>query len=431
LPEVSSSDYVHEPQPSQARESSSREDALQSRPAVTVNEIGEYISHHSCERRFKLAFNNRAEARNLPFAERLFNALDPVLQEEASKRENEWEGSLQHAGLRNILPFENRGPDERPRWEDFLTQAALLPEGEVAYAREIWIEGELGVFRARGRIDFAVIIWADGLPQIRIVECKASRRDKTYQRIQVAAYGLLARGLLNGNQVGGIPIAPWNIKCVVARIDESTNEPQTILDLPSLDLRQEEADIGALTALDGAFQRIISSDLDRLDYQLDAKCDSCVFNVHCYPESARLRKLQLIGIEPSAVRALHQGGIQHIDDLARLDLAGEQARAIRSIPGFNHSLAFLMQRASARRGTLPGEPDPDTYQVEILPNNPASQLPPPVLTGRSSRLLAAPTPTGFAEIVSDDFPVFHSHLNAVNVFLESRTSRVTGNLFTQ
>jgi hypothetical protein len=28
----------------------------------------------------------------------------------------------------------------------------------------------------------------------------------------------------------------------------------------------------------------------------------------------------------------------------------------------------------------------------------------------------APTPTGFAEIVSDDFPIFHAHLNAVYVF---------------
>src|SRR4029453_1085021 len=29
---------------------------------------------------------------------------------------------------------------------------------------------------------------------------------------------------------------------------------------------------------------------------------------------------------------------------------------------------------------------------------------------------AAPTPTCFAEVVSDDFPVLHAHLNAVNVF---------------
>jgi hypothetical protein len=40
------------------------------------------------------------------------------------------------------------------------------------------------------------------------------------------------------------------------------------------------------------------------------------------------------------------------------------------------------------------------------------------------------TPTGFAEIVSDDFPAFYAHLNATT-YLESRIRRVTGNLFTR
>lgn len=360
-------DYIHK---------SKTDENPKSRPVLTVTEIGEYVSHRSCERRFKLSFDRRSEARKLPFAERLFNALDPVLQREGQRREDEWERSLRKAELRDILPREGREEGGKLSWDDFLLAASRLDRGERAYAREVHVEADLGAFRAIGRIDFCTLNWINNRPRIRLVECKASRRDRTYQRIQVAAYGLLTRSLLRDQQVGGVKIIATDIECVVARIDESTNEAQVILNLTPLDLTQEEADIRVLTAVGGAFQRITTTILDDLDYQLDAKCDSCVFNIHCYPESARQRKLQLIGIEPSAVRSLASAGINRIDDLASIDLAGPQARSIRSTPGFNHSLAFLQQRAHARRGTLPGQRDPDTYEVEPLPHNPASQLPP-------------------------------------------------------
>jgi hypothetical protein len=60
------------------------------RPTVRVTEIGEYIRYRSCDRRFKLGHNNRRLARGLPFAQRLFNTLDPVLQEAGRHREDEW-----------------------------------------------------------------------------------------------------------------------------------------------------------------------------------------------------------------------------------------------------------------------------------------------------------------------------------------------------
>ena len=83
--------------------------APEPKPHLRVTEIGEYIRHYSCDRRFKLELNNRQLARALPFAERLFNALDPVLQEAGRKREDDWEVSLQEARLENITRY-----DERP-----------------------------------------------------------------------------------------------------------------------------------------------------------------------------------------------------------------------------------------------------------------------------------------------------------------------------
>lgn len=350
------------------------------RPVITVTEIGEFISHRSCERRLRLAYSNRAAARELPFADRLFNVLDPVLQAAGRDRENEWEGSLREAGYDVLV---QGGPEsDAATFDDFLDACEALAEDEQAYIREPAIEGELGGFHVIGRVDFCVLRWVAGRPTLRLVECKASRRDRTYQRIQVAVYGLLAKAKVAGRTISGVPLQETDVESVVARIDESTNQGQAILDLPPFGLNQEEADVRRLLSPEGPLARIINTPLEQLSYQLDAKCDSCVFDVHCFPESARLRRIELVGVEPSTRRMLQSAGVVTIDDLATLALESPEARAVRAIPGFNHSLAALRQRAHARCSTLPGAHDPDTYEVEALPNNPQSQLPAHVSHGQ-------------------------------------------------
>jgi len=41
----------------------------------------------------------------------------------------------------------------------------------------------------------------------------------------------------------------------------------------------------------------------------------------------------------------------------------------------------------------------------------------------------SPTPPGFAEIVSDDFPVLHAHLSAVNIFWSPGQPEITGTYY--
>src|SRR3982074_2820499 len=83
-----------------------------------VSEIGEFIRFQSCERRFKLGLDNRHLARAVPFSERLFNTLDPVLQEVR------WETALQDRGARDLTCIRDRDPDSRSTpWAEF--RAAL------------------------------------------------------------------------------------------------------------------------------------------------------------------------------------------------------------------------------------------------------------------------------------------------------------------
>jgi predicted RecB family nuclease len=180
-----------------------------------------------------------------------------------------------------------------------------------------------------GNIDFVLVSWRDGAPRLRLVECKASRRDHTYQHLQVALYRMLVRTLLADNT---------DVECVVARIDGATNRMMPLATLPALDLAAIEADIEHLLAAGGPLDGIARAELDSLPYQIDSKCDDCRFNVNCLPESARQRRIELLGIEPSAVRALAGAGVTTIDDVACLDPTGAVALQIQATPGFGHSL---------------------------------------------------------------------------------------------
>ena len=251
-----------------------------------------------------------------------------------------------------------------------------------AYGREIELSGTSGPFQVIARMDFVLVLWDRGTPRLRIVEAKASRKDRTYHRIQLALYLTMLREIVREAPltIAGREIGPDAVEGCVARIDEVTNEPQRLLELPALSLESELSDVGRLLAADGSLALIAERDLDDLDFQLDQKCDGCVFSVHCLPESARQRRLELIGISPATCRAIRAAGVLTIDDLAQVEPNSDIATRIKQTDGFDENLGQLIALAGARRSTLPrGEDDPDNYQVRALPNTGSGQLPPHVM----------------------------------------------------
>ncbi|HEY9863822.1 MAG TPA: DEAD/DEAH box helicase [Candidatus Obscuribacterales bacterium] len=100
--------------------------------------------------------------------------------------------------------------------------------------------------------------------------------------------------------------------------------------------------------------------------------------MHCLAESARERRLELLGIDSSIVTVLKKAGINTIDDLADLDLTGNQVIQIQQDISFTDNLELLKLKAKTRRSTLPGgDCDPNIYEVQALPNYSGvqSQLP--------------------------------------------------------
>lgn len=350
------------------------------RPQVRVSEIGEFVRHQSCQRRFKLDSNRRKLTRRLPFAERLFNPLDYVLSARGKEQEGHWQQELEDAGFVEVAPHVPNVEDSGgfPGWDDFAEALEALTERHAVYGREIRLAGPLGAFDVEGRADFLVLLWRDGRPVLRVVECKASRRDRTYQRLQVAFYALMIKSWLTQRplRVVGERLEAGDVECVVARIDEETNARQPILDLEPLDLSLEEADAMRLVSPDGTLAGIMATPLDDLGYQLDAKCDGCVFSVDCLTESARQRRHELLGVSAPTATALRQAGIMTIDDLAEIASDDPRARVVRADPGFTEPVERLRTLAAARRSTLPGgDQNPDNFQVQSYSPAPTSQLP--------------------------------------------------------
>lgn len=350
-------------------------------PTIRVTHIGEFINSHSCARRFKLDLGLREQRERLPFIGRLFNALDPVLRQLGQEREEQWADQLRAYGLSEIQVQDDsdlvEGDQGNSNWDIFSQSLARVNLGDEVFAREVSIEGKLGWFTVVGRIDFVLLKWIGDQPVLRIVECKSSRKDKTYHRIQVAAYKSILANLLRDKSVSvsGYLVAPGNIEAVVARVNEETNNIQDIMTLPPLDLEIEISDINYLLSETGVLREIYRTKLDALPYQLSSKCDSCVHNVDCLPESGLHRRLELVGLDPATGKVLRENGINSIDDLAELEQGSEAAANIRESSDFSDSVTRISALAQARISTLPKEEDVRLYQVTQYPDKWESRVP--------------------------------------------------------
>lgn len=364
--------------------------SVSNRHEISATEIAQYVRYNSCDRRLRLAYDDREAAKEtVPFAEQFFNPLDPVLKETAARHEDQWAERLQSRGYVNLnRRYSDYGKPEEIADEGSQTVAGAftwdglrdclqeVDPGTPVFAREVEIDGSIGAFNVDGRMDFAILLWESGKPKLRIVETKSSRKEKTNQRLQVGIYQILVGQALEEDSltVGGPgdSVAVDDIECTVGRIEEGTNELQDLLQLDTANLVQEREDIRTLLKQGGQIENVITTpveELDSLDYKLEPKCDQCVFDVHCFPESARQRKLELLGLDPTTIEELGNSGtssegIDDIDDLAELDLESAVADEIRGADNVREDIGYLRQAARSRRQNLPGENVDGEYEVE-------------------------------------------------------------------
>lgn len=369
---------------------------------INATDVAQYVKYNSCDRRARLRFNDAAKS-TVKFAGQAFNPIDPVLQKEGDKREKEWANKLESQGFSNLNKNHPNRLTRRQKqgeteewfeWPDFIDLLQSLSVGEEVFAREVKVVGYIGKFKIKGRIDFAILRWEGRKPILRIVETKGSRKERTSHRIQIVIYQYLIEQLVSKpirEKQKGEEIIVDDIEYAVGRIDEATNQIQDLITLLPADLRREREDVGELLGLGGHFQTVIEtkeSNIDKLDYQLEPKCDQCRFDVHCFAESSRNRRLELLGLGPSAIEEMKDAGpsgqgVEDIDDLANLDLTTQTAEDIRSAENVRRDLNKLKQDAEARRQNLPHSSNKNGFEVTSVLTDSDSILPQHTIDGES------------------------------------------------
>lgn len=352
------------------------------KPELNISQISEFIRFKSCLRRAKLSESREQLRREVPFYGRLENPLDIVLQEKGDLAEQGWEDMLQDKGFIELVPADPDGLDINY----VLDALASADINEKYYVREVWLKGEVQSFLIKGRVDF-LLFYRDATDtlRIRIVESKASRKDQTYQRIQAAGYFFMALQLISSQSRSwaGCSLSSAELDAVVVRIDDETRQLEDLVDLPALDLAVAVDDFVHLLAERGPFAKALSQEIEDLPYQLDSKCDMCVFNVHCFPESARLGKVELLGVKPTLSKALGNHGVSTVQQLAALDLDSSIAQTIASDERVDTGLDVLVQKAKSRLATLRWDNADAGYPVsEITPPRAKSLRPPHEIKGQ-------------------------------------------------
>ncbi|NLI73264.1 MAG: AAA family ATPase [Euryarchaeota archaeon] len=348
---------------------------------INVTDLGDYVDKNCCDRNMKLRLILRKDSKALdqmfPYRQTIGGTLDPVLIMSGELRENEVEELLSRR-MQCINPSKEVNNDNKDEinWTEALSAFQTLSEGEECFAREVKISLQIGNFYVTSKMDFLILTWNDDLPILRIVECKASRKDKTYHRIQLAAYKLIV-----DEQLQKSPLVISNkiyeniiLEAAVVRIDGDNCCIQDPLDIPPLDLCEEIDDVIHLLAPNGPVEIIDATPLDDLSYCLDEKCDSCAYDTICMPESEKAARLELLGLDPVTTQAIQKEGVEDILALSELDPSSSKASSMRNSPTFNIDLNDLVKRAKARRSTMPYKRDSD-YEVIDLRRHGVSTLP--------------------------------------------------------
>ena len=172
--------------------------------------------------------------------------------------------------------------------------------------------GHIGMWDIKGIADL-IVVWPskNGKVIVRIFEIKASWKEQTTHRIQVAIYALLLSKELENLKS--------NIEIEGGVISRETNlEHLASENLPKFKIGPLLQDVERLLAKDGELNRIHQTPLDQVEFQLCLRCDTCGFNECCIVCAIENESIALLNLSRGEQKALRHHGILKLEDLAKL-----------------------------------------------------------------------------------------------------------------
>ncbi len=287
--------------------------------------IAEFIRFDCCPRYFKLKFDkdNEENSRKWPEA---FKPLSPLLygagrELEATKVAALKEKAADYLDLTcndtRVMGWEKASQKSLEDIQQVIeTQLSIPcdPNDKPILLYQVPMKGKVGVWNIKGRADL-IAIWpfTSGKVKIRIFEIKASWKEQTAHRIQVAIYALLlSKGLTNISKSIDLEGGVINKESDLQKLDPES--------LPKFRLGPIIQDVERLLSKEGELYRIHNTPLPDVEYQLSWRCDNCGFNECCIVCAVEKESIALLNLSRGEQQALRKHGIKRLEDLARLKL---------------------------------------------------------------------------------------------------------------
>jgi hypothetical protein len=297
-------------------------------PCLDASGIAEYIRFDCCPRYFKLRFEGDTEEKSRRWPE-AFKPLSPLLygagrELEATKVE---ELKAKASDYQDLTWIDTKVSPWEEAWPKSLKILKQLVEHQLnnhnpkdqkpVLIYQAPLKGHIGVWDIKGKADL-IALWPNhnGKITVRIFEIKASWKEQTAHRIQVAIYVLLLKKALTefADKIefeGGV---------INKESDLETLEAEK---LPKFRLEPLIQDVERLLCKEGELYRIHETPLPEVEYQLCWRCDNCGFSECCIIRAVEKESIALLNLTRGEQRALSNYGIQRLEDLARLKLVPE------------------------------------------------------------------------------------------------------------
>jgi len=297
------------------------EEEFQNSGILSASGIAEYIRFNCCPRFFKLKFESK-ELKKRNWLE-AFKPISPLLYGAGKIFEVKKIAELKEKAL-VYHDFTKYDPNQYG-WEkaaDLLCELRQIIEAQILAEEknsdrpillyQVPMKGPIGVWNVKGIADL-IAIWPsnNGKVTVRIFELKASWKEQTTHRIQVAIYALLLSQVL-GSLMSKVEIEGG----VINR--ETSFENLGAQNLPKFKLSPLLQDVERLLAEKGELNRIHQTPLEQVEFQLCRRCDTCGFNECCIICAVENESIALLNLSRGEQKALRQHGIVKLEDLAKL-----------------------------------------------------------------------------------------------------------------
>jgi hypothetical protein len=321
-----------------------------STPRLNPTSLSQYIRLENCERylRFRLV---PADVERLEKRWGItIQPLTPLLKESGADFEQNIAAKLAAKG-EVIVDLDKEDLQETLRWFREVKTPTILFQPTL--------ESPIGDYVCSGRAD-VIHLSRDkqGGLKVLIADIKASRKEKTEHRLQVAIYARMIQTLAKDYQ---IPLA--DIRGTILTKQDNGSYPTLGPDTPTFDLDTYLSILDRLVVHeDAVVKRVANQPFEDAFYHLSYKCDGCLYNALCMYDSAERLDVALTPhITAVEKRVLNDVGITTLPELARLmdlppqgsyelqNASSEQSRLdiLNNRWPVAPNLPFLVQRAKA------------------------------------------------------------------------------------